>query len=376
MAVDALYLWAPRMKKLLIVAPYPFGKAPSQRFRFEQYLSTLTAQGVAWKMASFWSARHWPAIYRKGALGLKICATVEGFVRRFALLFSLRRYHTTVLIHREATPVGPPWWEYIAAKWFGKRLVFDFDDAVWLPNNSEANALLVGKLKAHGKTARIIALSDRVMAGNAFLANYASQWCTNVMVVPTTIDTSHHHNRVKIHGSEAIPVVGWTGSHSTTRQLIPLFPLLTKLHEKQAFSLLVISDEAPHGLPPFATFVPWNKDTEIEDLLRMDVGIMPLYDTDWERGKCGFKALQYMALGIPAVVSAVGVNTEIVAHRVAGFVCEAMPVPAAETWTTVLPELLNNAALRTSMGAEARKRIEAAYSVDAWSNRFVEIVRG
>jgi glycosyltransferase involved in cell wall biosynthesis len=361
------------MKKLLIVAPYPQGKAPSQRFRFEQYLGALDANGVGWEIASFWSQRHWPAIYRKGSLALKIYATLEGFARRFFLLFRLGNFDR-ILIHREATPVGPPWWEYIAAKWFGKTLIYDFDDAVWLPNNSDANEKLVGKFKAHGKTSKIISLSSRVLAGNAFLAGYASQWCNNVVVMPTTIDTVHHHNRIKSHGSCAVPVIGWTGTHSTTRQLTPLFPALAKLYETQPFSLLIIADKAPENLPPFATFISWNKDTEIDDLLRIDVGIMPLYNTEWERGKCGFKALQYMALGIPAVVSAVGVNTEIVQHGVNGFVCESMPVPHTDSWSSALTALLNNHSLRASMGAEARKRVEAEYSVEAWKERFVDAV--
>ncbi len=370
MAMDALYLWAPRMKKLLIVAPYPHGKAPSQRFRFEQYLGALNEAGVAWEMASFWSARHWPAIYRKGALSLKVFATMQGFAKRMLLLFTLGKYDV-ILIHREATPIGPPWWEYIASQWLGKRIIFDFDDAIWLPNNSQANEMMVGKLKTHGKTRRIISWSEKVLAGSDFLASYASAWCNRVTVVPTTIDTTLVHNRVKSHQHTQLPVIGWTGSHSTLRQLTPLFSLLAQLRETQAFTLLIIADKAPDVMPSFAMFVPWNKDTEIEDLLRIDVGIMPLYDTDWERGKCGFKALQYMGLGIPAVVSAVGVNTEIVQHGVNGFVCESLPVQDGALWLESLTRMLSDHTLRGAMGADSRRRIVELYSVHAWRERFI-----
>ena len=171
-----------------------------------------------------------------------------------------------------------------------------------------------------------------------------------------------------------LPVIGWTGTHSTIRQLTPLFPLLAQLRETQPFSLLIIADKAPDVMPSFATFVPWNKDTEIEDLLHIDVGIMPLYDTDWERGKCGFKALQYMALGIPAVVSAVGVNTDIVQSGVNGFACEAMPVPNAEGWSSALRALMDSHELRASMGAKARKRVDDFYSVAAWTEKFAAAV--
>lgn len=364
----------PFMKRLLIVAPYPFGKAPSQRFRFEQYLLHLRKQGIETKVASFWSKNHWPAIYQKGGFLFKVYATVLGFIRRFFLLFTLGRYHK-VLIHREATPLGQPWWEWAAARIWKKTLIYDFDDAVWLPNSSAANEKLVGKLKTHGKTAKIIGWSKGVMAGNAFLAAYAAQFCDHVRMVPTTIDTALHHNRVKEHKADTVPVIGWTGSHSTLKQVTPLFPLLEALHKELAFHFLLISDEAPEAMPGFVRFRKWNKAREIDDLLEMDFGIMPLFNTDWERGKCGFKALQYMALGMPAVVSAVGVNSDIVEEGINGYICEPLPLGMAEAnWRAALSALLRDHSLRLRMGTSARNRIVERYSVEAWKEVYVEML--
>src|SRR5690606_9749250 len=142
-----------------------------------------------------------------------------------------------------------------------------------------------------------------------------------------------------------------------------------KVHKQHPFRFLLIADIAPEIMPDFVEFRKWNKKTEIEDLLEMDIGIMPLYDTDWERGKCGFKALQYMALEIPAVVSAVGVNTEIVEDRVNGFICE----PISETnpdqypkWERGLLELLKSEELRVQLGESGKRRVEARYSVEAF----------
>lgn len=314
------------------------------------------------------------------------------FVKRFFLLFTLPQYDT-IFIHREATPIGPPWWEWCAAKVFGKRLVYDFDDAVWLPNSSKANAKLVGRFKNHSKTGRIIGWSETVFAGNSFLATYAKQFCTNVQIVPTTIDCIGHHNKdINIREAsprpgrrsspvwatrDSRPVIGWTGTHSTLKQLEPLFPLLEMVHRQHPFRFLLIADIAPEIMPDFVEFRKWNKETEIEDLLEMDIGIMPLYDTAWERGKCGFKALQYMALEIPAVVSAVGVNTEIVEEGVNGFVCE--PISDTETdhypkWERGLLELLKNEEVRVQMGKNGRKRIETGYSVEAFREIYLAVL--
>jgi glycosyltransferase involved in cell wall biosynthesis len=362
------------MKRLLVVAPYPFGKAPSQRFRFEQYILHLSQHGIETKVASFWSKRHWPAIYNTGGLALKIYATLEGFFRRFLLLFTLGRYYK-VLIHREATPLGPPWWEWAAARVWKKTLIYDFDDAVWLPNNSQANEKLVKRLKTHSKTATIIKWCTGVMAGNAFLASYAAQYCQKVHVVPTTIDTQNHHNRVKKHKPGGIPVMGWTGSHSTLKQLTPLFPLLEDLHKQHPFHFLLISDEAPATVPRFVRFRKWNKAQEIDELLEMDFGIMPLYNTDWERGKCGFKALQYMALGMPAVVAAVGVNTSIVDEGINGYLCEPLPLGMAEAkWRMALTALLNDIELRSKMGTAARIKIEKNFSVEAYKSIYLKVL--
>lgn len=371
------------MKKILIVCPYPEGKAPSQRFRFEQYLPYMRANGLEVVVKSFWNAKQWPAIYGGSSIGYRVLSTVMAFVKRFFLLFTLPQYDT-IFIHREATPIGPPWWEWCAAKVFRKRLIYDFDDAVWLPNSSEANAKLVGRFKNHGKTRKILSWSETVFAGNSFLAEYASRFCKNVKIVPTTIDCENHHNRTKqlekrkadsrLETRDSRLMIGWTGTHSTLKQLVPLFPLLQKVYNQHPFRFLLIADIAPAAMPDFVEFRKWNKETEIADLLEMDIGIMPLYDTDWERGKCGFKALQYMALEIPAVVSAVGVNTEIVEEGVNGFICE--PISDTDTdhypkWGRGLVELLKSEELRVQLGENGKQRVEAKYSAEAFKEVYL-----
>jgi glycosyltransferase involved in cell wall biosynthesis len=563
------------MIKALFVCPYPHGRAPSQRFRFEQYLDSLE---VNYDLHSFWSPEEWPRIYQDGSIKYKVLRTIAGFWRRLLLLGQVRKYDK-VFIHREATPIGPPWFEWAVAKLFRKKLIFDFDDAIWLPNSSKANEKLAGKLKFHGKTAWICSWATTVITGNEFLANYARAFCNDVRIIPTTIDTEHHHNpdlyvhdgtkwvkkadvaagdhesdeellaascwpladdrdrdnlgKEKVKGEDSkhghksdeeplaasrlplanqreshhhsktdknvspsvegvaptkggapyglptvagdgnlednqsdtelptredqltagslkpaasqqstkssntnkqpeatrdkpeagtkqpaasqqstkssntksqpeadslqpeanpneieqteqtslntqysIPntTIGWTGSHSTLKQLIPLFPLLEEIHAKSPFRFLLIADIPPDTMPDFVEFRKWKKETEIEDLLEMDIGIMPLYDTDWERGKCGFKALQYQALRIPAIVSSVGVNTEIVVDGRTGYCCESFPLGQATQWKAALSDLLQNPEKREEMGHAARQHVIDNYSVRSQETAFREVL--
>ncbi|MCU0355503.1 MAG: glycosyltransferase family 4 protein [Cytophagales bacterium] len=185
--------------------------------------------------------------------------------------------------------------------------------------------------------------------------------------MPTTIDTENLHNRLKEQDTRAF-VIGWTGTHSTIAYLEPLVPILEKLAETHAFTFLVISDRKPDFDLPFVQYLPWQKATEADDLLRINVGVMPLTDDPWSRGKCGFKALQYMALGIPAVASPVGVNTEIIEPGVNGFLC-ATP----DEWLACLTRLLQDPTLRAEMGRQARRTVEERYSVQANRRTFLEL---
>ena len=365
--------------RLLIVCPYPHGKAPSQRFRFEQYLDGLDCQ---YTIASFWKAHEWPGIYKEAGLARKIFQTCFAFLRRFFLTFQISRYDK-VFIHREATPIGPPLFEWITAKIYKKPIVFDFDDAIWLPNSSEVNAKIVGRLKNHGKTAKICSWSKVVTVGNAFLAEYACQFAKDVRVIPTTIDTENLHFPSR-HRSGSIPIghysdanlitIGWTGSHSTLKQLTPLFHLLKKIHEQYPFRFLLIADSPPSGMPDFVEFRKWKKETEIEDLMEIEIGIMPLYDNDWERGKCGFKALQYMSLEIPTVVSPVGVNKEIVQDGIHGYHAEAMPPSSESDWEKALIHLFKNESLRSQFGEVGREHVKKKYSVVSQKEEYQKIL--
>ncbi|MBX2942949.1 MAG: glycosyltransferase [Cyclobacteriaceae bacterium] len=355
---------------ILFICPYPIGQSPSQRFRFEQYFDLLRSKGYFFDIHPFLSLSTWKILYTPGHSLRKIYAVLSGFVKRFLLLPSLRKYNF-VFIHREATPVGPPWFEWVVAKVFKKKIIYDFDDAIWLPNVTQENNL-VSNLKWYSKVKSICKWSYTVSCGNDFLCDFARKFNDHVVLNPTTIDTEKLHNTArypeKIKSDEII--VGWTGTHSTLKYIDIIIPIIQSLENKffDRLKFIVIADKNPSLELASFCFIPWAKETEIEDLLQFDIGLMPLTDDIWARGKCGFKALQYMALGIPTIASAVGVNKLIIEEGVDGFLCES-PIQ----WEEKIIKLIEDSTLRTQMGKAGRAKIVNNYSVDSNSKGFLSL---
>ncbi len=348
--------------KVLFVVPYPPGQAASQRFRVEQWLPVLEEQHIKYKLVPFWDAATWAILYQPGHTLQKVTGLASGFLRRLLLLPTLRKY-AYVFVHREATPLGPPWFEWLAAKVFREKLIYDFDDAIWLANTTSENRH-VAKYKQHQKVARICQWSYKVSCGNHFLQKFASKYNPSALYLPTCIDTLTYHNQLKQQHTPRV-VIGWTGSHSTLPYLQLLVPVLQKLEQLYDFDFLVIADTKPVLPLRSLKFIPWQQHTEIADLLQINVGVMPLPDTEWAKGKCAFKALQYMALGIPAVVAAVGANTTAVPDGEAGYTC-ATP----KQWFLRLEQLLLHPTLRAEMGENGQKWVNEHYAAQAHAHTF------
>ena len=354
-----------KKKKILFIAPYPFDEAPSQRFRFEQYFTFLKENDIEIQFAPFLDRKTWETLYSNGKIIRKILGVFRSFMNRFLLLFSLYKYDF-VFIHREASHVGPPIFEFMIAKIFRKRYNYDFDDAIWLPNYSESNERF-HRLKAYWKVRFCIKWAHSISAGNDYLAKYARKYNSNVVVIPTTIDTKNHHNIDTDHHQEKL-VIGWTGTHTTMRYLDVLVPVIKELEKQYEFEFLVISNEAPTYHLKSLRFLKWKRDTEIEDLAKISIGLMPLEMDIWSEGKCGFKGLQYMSLGIPALISPVGVNKQIVTHGENGY----LPIKS-EDWKHYLEALLTNTDLRKKIGEAGKKTIEERYSVRSNEIKYLKL---
>ncbi len=347
--------------------PYPVGGAPSQRFRYEQYLALLTQQGISYAIYPFLDVRTNQILYQPGRVPQKVFGIFRGFLRRWIHLFR-SRHATYVFIHREATPLGPPWAEWLLAKVLRKKIIYDFDDAIWLRDASSVNAISA-LLKWRAKVPAVCRWSHTVSAGNTYLAEFAQQFTPRVVVNPTTINTEQHHYRLQDQ-TTGRPVVGWTGSHSTLKYLEPLLPIFQELERTHDFQLVAIANRPPALSLSSLAFIPWQMATEIDDLLRFHIGLMPLPDDPWAQGKCGFKALQYLALGIPALVSPVAVNTRIVEHGQEGYHCAT-----DEDWYEYLSKLLTDTELRIRMGKAGRQKVVDHYSVRSNSENFLSLFR-
>jgi len=354
--------------KILFLTPYPDQEAPSQRFRFEQYYTLLEKKGYMICMRPFFNKRAWSKLYSRSFLTL-ILFTLLGFVKRFVHLFlDIRADY--VFIHREASPLGPPVFEWVLSKVFRKKIIHDFDDAIWL-NDPDEKGKLKSKLKWKSKVSKICKWSYKISAGNAHLAQFARKNNNNVIVNPTTIDTETLHNPVLFQKTEILDkktVIGWTGTHSTLQYLEPMLPVIEKLEKLYDFEFLVIANINPNYELKSFRFVPWNKQTEIADLMKIDIGIMPLTKDDWSEGKCGFKLLQYMALEIPAIASPVGVNTEIISDQVNGYLCDSN-----EEWFCALQLLIGNHELRMKLGKLGRKKVLENYSTISNQANFLSL---
>jgi glycosyltransferase involved in cell wall biosynthesis len=349
--------------RVLAPLPYPLGRVPGQRFRIEQWAPLLRDHDIEVEFSAFLAPEALDVLHGAHHFWAKVQATLAGHLGRMRDLGRLDQYDL-VFVFREAALLGPPWFERRAAH--RVPLVFDFDDAIYLPAASRANAWVLA-LKAGGKTDELCRLARHVTVGNEHLAGYARGVSQAVTVIPTTIDLDSY--TLASRGPNPRPVVGWSGSTTTVEYLQSLREPLARLRQESDFELRVIGGQVRlEGVDPRC--MPWRAESEVEDLRALDVGLMPLADDEWSRGKCGLKALQYMALGIPPVVSPVGVNATIVQDGVNGFHARS-----ATEWVDRIGRLLRDPDLRARLGAAARRTVEAGYSARVQAPRLAAVLR-
>ena len=341
-------------------------RAPSQRFRAEAFFDELKKSGTSFDTHTFLDESGWKILYQQGSNARKAVAVVKGFLKRFLFLIAKAGSYDFVYIHREAAPLGPPVFEWMLRYIFRRKIIYDFDDAIWIPNISDSNRM-ARFVKSFWKVGAICRWSHKIAAGNNYLAAYARRFNSKVMVIPTNVNMTHRYNRLKQHHNSSA-VIGWTGSHSTLKYLDLLVPVLHRLEKKHRFTFLVICDARPSFELASLQYRPWNSDTEIEDLMQIDIGLMPLEDDSWSEGKCGFKIIQYLALGIPAVASPVGVNKTIVEDGHNGFLC----VTEAD-WYRRLELLLQDPQLRSRLGEAGRRKMQQQYSIEANAGNFISL---
>lgn len=327
-------------------------EAATTRQRLLQFFPYLAAHGVIVEWSPLLGDDHVRAIARgeRSRLGVVACR----YARRFWQLLTLRRYDI-IWVYKEAFPYLPGWVERLAFL-SGRPIVYDFDDAIFhqydLAPRRIVRALLGGKIAPLVRDACV------VIAGNRYLADYAKRNGGRSVIIPTVVDTDFYVPAAS-RRSERL-TVGWIGSPSTWTYVEPLLPTLLPVLQRHGARFLAIGGGRRAMNIPGVDAVDWSEKNEIADIQAMDVGIMPVPDTPWARGKCGYKLIQYMACAVPAIGSPVGVNAEIVIDGVTGMLAD-MP----EDWERSLDRLLGDATMRREMGRRGRERAVDYYSLSA-----------
>jgi glycosyltransferase involved in cell wall biosynthesis len=357
-----------RVIRVLALSPIP-EEGAGCRFRVSHYIPYLQANGIHVTVLPFYTPEFFKLVYQRGHFARKAAAFSRLVARRFRVLRELENYDL-VWLYREAIPIGPPVIERAIVR-RGVPIVFDFDDAIFLRNVSEANRI-VSVLKSTRRVGEIVGFSEHVMAGNSFLGDYARRFSAKVTVVPTTVDTTRFRPRADRDTIPADgPVVGWIGSPTTYHYVEALAPLLKELALRHRFTLKISGAGKPvHFDGVRVSDVPWSMANEVELFNTCDVGVYPLEDDDWARGKCGFKAIQFMACGVPVVAAAVGVNREIIRDGENGFLAST---PAE--WRAKLEQLLTDADLRRRFSIAGRQTIEQRYSLQGTAPLIADILR-
>lgn len=353
---------------LLICAwvPYPIGISPGQRYRLEQWTPYLERNGIKVAFFPFANPGLLKILHQPDAIPSKVFGLSRAVVHRISHFLAAQRYDA-VVIHRAACLAGPALFERMLHL-TGRPVIFDFDDAIFLKHTTAANERF-GWVKFPGKTAAICRLSQAVVVGNSYLADYARQFNPRVTIIPTSVDTVLYRPAPKSRVNGRV-IVGWTGSSTSQTYLEASAPLLRRWAERSDVEIRVHSDRRPE-LPGVAfVWRRWSAETEVEEIRQFDIGIMPMPDDPWARGKCAMKAMLYMSLGIPAVCSAVGANRDLIQHEINGLLANG-----PEDWDNCLEQLIADPAYRERLGQGGRRTIEEIYSKERSAALFAQVVR-
>ncbi|KLU62673.1 D-inositol-3-phosphate glycosyltransferase [Peptococcaceae bacterium CEB3] len=335
----------------------------SSRYRSLQYIPSLIEHGFEFDVAPLLDDDYLQRTY----LGKRITysSVLGSYLRRFGRLLASKQYDF-IWLEKEFFPWLPFSVASLALR--GKvPYVVDYDDALFHQYDRNPS-LLIRAL--YGKNIdKVMKHSALVIAGNAYLAQHArGAGAKRIEVIPTVIDIKRYppYERKKNH----ILKIGWIGSPSTTKYLHLIDSALTAVCRDYGATVALIGAREIDSINFPVEYIPWSYETEVQSLQGLDIGVMPLPDLDWERGKCGLKIIQYMGCSLPVVASPVGVNSEIVEHGVNGYLATNK-----EEWYRYLSRLLADSELRSRMGRAGRAKVDQSYSLHVMAPKITELVK-
>lgn len=335
----------------------------SSRLRTFQYLPLYREAGIDVDACPLFSDRYVESLYRGRA---SVREVARGYARRCASLMGSKQYDL-VWIEKEALPWIPFAMESaLLAR--DTKIVLDYDDAVFHRYEHHPSRLVRALLGT--KLRRLMSRACLVVAGNDYLAEYSSRYAARVAVVPTVVDLERYTLESRPRDDCKTVTVGWIGSPSTAHYLRLVYAPLRELKKRHGIRCIAVGarpDQLAGG--PFEA-APWSEAVEVGSIQAFDIGIMPLLDTPWERGKCAYKIVQYMGCGLPVVASAVGANASVVQEGTSGFLATN-----PEDWMSSLERLIVDAQLRRKFGDNGRSIVERRYSLQAQGGRMIEFLR-
>jgi len=353
--------------KVLFLVPYPH-EGGSNRIRVEQYFPYLKIAGVRYGLRPFISKNFYRILYQERHYILKFTYFIFSTINRFIDIFRAYNYDI-IFIHREAYPLGPCFIEYILSKVFKKKLIYDFDDAIFLPNVSDSNKF-IKLFKWHKKIISIIKLSNFIIAGNSYLKDFALKFNKQVTIIPSSVDTQTYFPQPEKAKKEKV-VIGWIGSNTTVEYLNLIRGVFGKLLQRYAnLEFCIVGGDFKTDKIKNITSKKWSLEDEKEILSNFDVGIAPMSNNEWAKGKCGFKAILYMSMAIPCVCSPVGVNREIIKDGINGFLADR-----EEEWIEKLSALIENPQLRKKFGFSGKQTVEEKYSIRVNAPKFLGVIK-
>ncbi len=341
-------------------------RAASTRQRMLQYAPHLARYGIELEIRPLLGDDYIERLAQ--GVAQHRSAVVASYARRIADLATARRFDVA-WVQYEAFPYLPGFAERALAL-SGVPIVYDIDDAIFHLYDRHRSPV-VRRLLGN-KLAPLLSHATACLCGNAYLQAYAARYCNHSIIVPTVVDTDVYRpsRQVVPHiPVRRVPVVGWIGSPSTWAYVEPLLPVLLPMLARHDATLRVVgAGPRARGIVGIEA-VDWDEGREVSDIQAMDIGIMPLPDEPWARGKCGYKLIQYMACGLPVVASPVGVNCEIVSDGRNGFL-----VTQADGWVNALERLIGDADLRRTFGADGASVVEARYSLRSQQDRVASVL--
>jgi glycosyltransferase involved in cell wall biosynthesis len=338
-------------------------KAASTRHRFLQYVPMLEEAGIRVSTSALLDDAYLGRKFEFGTSSFGLAA--RGYAKRLHALVGAASYDV-VVIHCELFPYVPALFER-SLQWRGIPYVLDFDDAIF--HNYDQHRQPLVRYFLGRKMAAAIGGASTVLAGNEYLASYARQHNAHVEVLPTVVDPDRYARERRPRQSTEF-TIGWIGSPSTAAYVQEIQPALERFFARSRGRLVLVGSGplAMSGVP--LEVHRWSEPSEVDELGEFDLGIMPLPDTPWTRGKCGFKLIQYMAVGLPVVASPVGVNSTLVDHGANGFLATT-----SDEWVTALMALASDGATRVRMGQAGRRRVAQEYSLRSTGPRLVRVLQ-